>query len=488
MLRNVSRWRTFFLLLVIGLSCLLSVRSLRVFPNFSATDEAIIFDYVDTLKQTGSIEPRLNPYRSPILNGNLYIYAAAAWTELFPGDPFSLRYLSALGGFVLLAVVYGVARQFGSGTTALTATALMAINLLWTAVSHIGRQDIWLAVFVWLAVGLALAGQKRHSHRLALLAGLVVALSADVHPFGVLACLALGGWWLMRWYQQAVSPTLLRSFVIGGLVGAAYYAVVHILPDPAAFAAAVQRELFSNGAEGGSALAAMVQRHVNYFASNPLEIGLLIFCAFKAARDRHAQSIGIFVIILVGLYAALVADPNPYYPIVWFTGLVILSAMTISKLSNRWRVPLALTFFAAFIINNARIERHVDARWNLRVIEAIEEVAAQAPASGSGLGETFFYMALRGQFPQGLNFFGFTYVYFQALETRQSYWDVIVPLAPGWIVTMDDDRAFAPPYDTLSVEVPHMRLILPENALESGYRLSDSIPTSVGTFEIWQRR
>lgn len=488
MMRNAARWRTFFLLLVIGLSCLLSWRSLRVFPNFSATDEAIIFDYVDTLKQTGSIEPRLNPYRSPILNGNLYIYAAAAWSALFPDDPFALRYLSALGGFVLLAVVYGVTRQLGSPATALTATALMSINLLWVAVSHIGRQDIWLAVFVWLAVGLALAGQKHRSYKLSLLAGLVVALSADVHPFGALACVALGGWWLARWHRQHVSTALVWSFVVGGLLGTAYYAGVHILPDPAAFAAAVQSELFSNGAEGGSALAAMLQRHVNYFASNPLEIGLLLLCAFKGARDHHAQGIGIFVLVLVGLYAGLVADPNPYYPIVWFTGLAILSALTLGAMNRRWRALLALAFFVAFIITSARIERHVDAAWNLRVIEAIEQVAVQVPASGSGLGETFFYVALREQFPQRLNFWGFTYVYFQALETGQSYWEVIESLAPQWILTMDDNHAFTPPYDTLSVEVPHMRLFLPENALESGYSLTHSIPTSVGTFEIWQRR
>lgn len=488
MLRNASRWYTLFLLLVIGLSCLLSLRSLRAFPNFSATDEAIIFDYVDTLKQTGSIEPRLNPYQSPILNGNLYIYAAAAWTELFPNDPFALRYLSVLGGFVLLAVVYGVTRQLGSPANALIATALMSINLLWTAVSHIGRQDIWLALFVWLAVGLALMGQKRRSRALALLAGLVIALSADVHPFGALACLALGGWWLVRWYQQAVSLRLVQSFVVGGLLGAAYYALVHILPDPAAFAAALHSELFSNGAEGGTALGAMVQRHINYFASNPLEIGLLLFCAFKAARDRHTQKMGMIVLMLVVLYGLLVADPNPYYPIIWFTGLVILSAITLGKMNHRWRVPLALAFFATFILNNARIERHVDAGWNLRVVEAMEQVAAQVPANGSGLGETFFYVALRDQFPYELNFSGFTYVYFQALETNQNYWEVIEPLAPAWILTMDDDQTFAPPYDTLSVEVPHMRLILPGNALASRYVLTDSIPTSVGNFEIWQRR
>ncbi len=154
-----------FLILVIVVGSLISLRSIRAFPNFSATDEAIIFDYVDTWKRTDVVEPSLMPYPSPIVNGNLYIYAAALWTDWFPNDPFALRNFSALGGFVLLVVVYTVARQLGDRLIGLTAAALMATNLLWQAVGHIGRQDVWLAVCIWTAVGLALAAQKRDSRK-----------------------------------------------------------------------------------------------------------------------------------------------------------------------------------------------------------------------------------------------------------------------------------------------------------------------------------
>lgn|GEM_PF-4429370 len=477
----------FLFILVIAAGCYINLRSIRAFPNFSATDEAIIFDYTDTWKRVGSVEPSMSPYRTPIVNGNLYIYAAALWTSWFPNSPFTLRNLSALGGFVLLVAVYAVTRQLGDRLTAAIAVALMATNLLWMAVSHIGRQDVWLAVFVWTAVGLLLAAQKRNSRGLTLLAGVVAALSADVHPLGVLACIALGMWWLCAARKHLISRRMLFSFIFGGVLGTVYYFATHIALDPAAFVQAVHNELYSNGAEGGTPLGAMIQRHLNYLASNPLEIVLLLVCSVKTARQQQTRGISTFALALVLLYAFLVADPNPYYPIVWFTGLVILSAIALRSINPRWRVILILAFFASFIINASRIERHIGADWNARALSAIQQVAAQVPENGIGLGENFLYIALRNHPEPSSRFIGFTYVYFRTLERGASYWDEIQLLHPAWLVTMRDESAFTPSFDTLSVPVPHMRLVIPTRSLERAYILSDSIPTSVGTFEIWQR-
>ncbi len=48
--------------LVIAAGCAVSLRSIRAFPNFSLTDEAIIYNYVDTFERTGRIEASLVPY------------------------------------------------------------------------------------------------------------------------------------------------------------------------------------------------------------------------------------------------------------------------------------------------------------------------------------------------------------------------------------------------------------------------------------------
>ena len=98
------------------------------------------------------------------------------------------------------------------------------------------------------------------------------------------------------------------------------------------------------------------------------------------------------------------------------------------------------------------------------------------------MGESFLYLALRDP-----NFIGFTFVNFWAADDRHRRWEVVETLQPDWIVTMRDESAFTPPFGILSVDVPHMHLEIPDEALAQAYHLDDSIATSVGNFEIWRR-
>lgn len=474
--------QAFLLILTLAASSI-CVRSLQAFPNFSATDEAMIYNYVDTFERTGKIEASLVPYPAPTVTGNLYVYTATLWTRAFPDDPFALRGLSMLAGFTLVGVTFLAGRALADTLTGGIAAALLATNLLWLAVAHVGRQEMALALCVWLAVWLALAAQKRGSAKLALVAGLVVALSADVHPLGALACVALGGWWLANsgaWRHYASAERLvLIAFVLGGLVGTAYYVTAHVLPDPAYFVTGVRDELVSYGAEGSTPPGAMLARHLNYALSNPLEVSVLLACAFVGLRRREGRQIGLFAGALVLLYALLVADPNPYYPIIWMPGVVICAALGLRRVEWHWRAPLLVALLASFAFNAALIERHVRADWNGRALDAIERVSARV--SGRAVGETFLYLALRDP-----EFTGFTFVAYEAANTGVSRWQVIERLKPDWIVTMTDESAFRPEFDILSVDVPHMRLDLPDAALAGSYHLSDTISTSVGVFQIWR--
>ncbi len=470
------------LIAVIALGVAISAWSLRAFPNFSATDEAMIFNYVDTFERTGQIGASVVPYDAPTVTGNLYLYAAALWTRLFR-DPFALRLFSFVGGLLLIGVVGGTARLLNDDAlTGWIAAALLATNLLWLAVGHIGRQEMWLAVFAWSAVGLALLAQRRQSRGLALLAGLVVALSADVHPLGAYACIVLGVWWVAGMVGAGFkpAPTVFAAFVMGGLMGATYYAAAHILPDPTRFLAALQSEAVSYGAEGWSPLAALIARHASYAAANPLEFGLLIGGSAVALRLPEGRRIGWLVGGLLLLYGLTVADPDPYYPMVWLPGVVILAALTL----RRWgRAPLWVAFAAALALTIAVIGQQVQADWNDHALAAIEQVAARVPPSGRGLGETFLYLALRD--PQ---FVGATFIDFWMADAHISRWAVVEQIAPDWIVRVRDEAAFTPEFGYLSVDMPHMQLRLPETDLRRQYRLTDTLDTQVGLFEVWQRR
>lgn len=478
----LPRW---LLIAMIAAGCVINLRSVRDFPNFSATDEAIIVSYADSVQRTGRIAPSLIPYDAPIVTGNLYAYAVASWMRLFPDDPFALRGFSMLGGLILLAVTYFVGRSLSDGSTGWTAAALLATNLLWMAVAHVGRQEIWLAVLVWGSVWLALAAQKRQSTLLALLSGLVATLSADVHPLGAYSAVALAAWWFCGWLQMPsraqTSRRLLLAFIAGGLLGATYYAGVHVLPDPGRFFAALHDEAVSYGAEGWSPVLAMLARHLSYLLANPLELSLLVVSAF--AGLRYGRRLGIFLGALLALYTFTVADPNPYYPIVWMTGLVILTALSLRRVAWQWRAPLLVAFAAAFVLNAALIEQHIQAGWNQRAVDAIEQVVARVPPNQTGMGETFLYLALRDA-----RYIGFTYISFGAERLGISHWDFVSELMPDWIVTMRDEAGFTPEFAVLSVDVPHMRLQIPDAALAEAYALGDAVVTTVGTFEIWERR
>jgi hypothetical protein len=483
------------LIIVIAAGCVISLRAIREFPNFSATDEAMIYNYIDTFERTGKIEASLIPYPASVVTGNLYVYAGALWTTIFHEDPFALRNFSAVGGLLLIVVVFATGRALHNTLTGGIAAALLATNLLWMAVAHVGRQEIWLAVLVWTAMWLSLEARKRNSRWIAVLAGITVGLSADVHPLGALACIALGGWWIAEWWQihkggcaklrfaeTRPSTRLVSAFVIGGLIGTAYYVGVHILPDPGYFLAGIRDELVSYGAEGSTPLGAMIARHISYLQANPLEVGLLVICALGALRQRTGRRLGVFIGGLMLLYALTVADPNLYYPIVWITGMVILAAVGFQTVAWNWRAPLLVAFLAAFVLNVVLVERHVRAGWNERAVTAIEQVAARLPDDKRGTGESFLYLVRRDPL-----FIGFTFVNIEANDEPERRWEIIERLKPDWIVTMRDESLFRPPFGILSVDVPHMHLQIADAALRQQYYLSETIATSVGDFEIWRR-
>lgn len=471
------------LVLLIALGSIVQLRSIRSFPNFSATDEAIIFNYIDTWKATGRVAISLMPTPTATLTGNLYVYASASWAALFPGDAFALRHFSAIGGLLLVGVVFLAGRALHDSLTGLLAAALLTTNLLWLAASHVGRQEIWLAVFVWFAFWLSLTSQKRNSPAPALFGGLVAALSADVHPLGAYACIALGAWWLAR----RRSRHLLLAFISGGLLGTAYYFAAHVLPDANGFLGALRGELTSYGAEGWNPVEAMIARHLNYLRSNPLEL-LLVFSGSTWTLLRHkGRGLGIFLGVLVLFYTLTVADPNPYYPIVWITGLVILLAISLRR-TRRSRLLLALGIGISFLINIGLVEQFVHADWNQRTLSAMRMAAEYVPESGRGLGESFFFLALRETQPESaLSFSGFTYVYFEALKRGSTYEEIVTEIAPDWIVTMADAAPFVPPLHAMSVDMPNMRLALSEVILGGEYQLAERILTESGMFEIWRR-
>lgn len=467
---------------VIIAGSILSILSIRNFPNFTTTDEPWLINYVDTYQRTGVIDASMIPSATPVIIGHLWHYATTAWMYLVNGDSFGLRIFSTIGGFALLGIVFGITRKVHNSRTAWVAAALLSVNLAWLATSHIGRQEMWFTAAVWLAFWLSLLAERYPL--LAGAAGLICALSTEIHALGAVACLALGIWWIIQWRSGHYSTKTLLVFVVGGLIGTLIYVLNHILPSPATFFSAIGGEMTGKGAAGFTPLLSVIPRHANYFESNPIEFILLIVgCVWAIRHGGKARSIGIFTVILFILYALLVSDLNLYYPMMWIPGLIVIYAMMINLVTIRWRMPLIVLILAAAVLNGLLVRNQVADGWNERVLQVQNEVRAMIPDGDSVLANTLFYMAFRDP-----NFTATTYVYDEWETHGIEPWAVVQRFKPDWIINGENSTRYTPEFLTFSIHIVNSNTGLDETDLATEYSIDQVVDTDLGQFTIWRRR
>jgi len=127
--------------------------------------------------------------------------AIAAGIALFGDNAFGWRFMPALAGILLLALVYPVARRLGLRRSwALLALVLAAADILGIAQSRIATLDIFLALWTILTVYLALR-YVQSGRRVVwlLLAGLSAGLALGTKWSGALAALAALGLIAVLW-------------------------------------------------------------------------------------------------------------------------------------------------------------------------------------------------------------------------------------------------------------------------------------------------
>jgi dolichyl-phosphate-mannose--protein O-mannosyl transferase len=130
--------------------------------------------------------------------GDLFI---AAGISLFGDNAFGWRFMPALAGIFLLALVYPVARRLGLGRSwALLALVLAAADILGIAQSRIATLDIFLALWTVLTIYLTLRYiQSGRRVVWLLLAGLSAGLALGTKWSGALAALAALGLIAVLW-------------------------------------------------------------------------------------------------------------------------------------------------------------------------------------------------------------------------------------------------------------------------------------------------
>jgi hypothetical protein len=147
-----------------------------------------------------------------------------------------LRLLPLLCGFGLLVAIFSIASQISfSRRCGLVAVLLVSTSHSFLISSHLIRYDIFVAALSYGAIAVVIAGCRRHSSTLFLVAGLMMSLAFEVHAntviFGpiILTLLVAQCGWSILWSRQ------FGAFTFGVFIGLVAYFWMHVAQHPTTF-------------------------------------------------------------------------------------------------------------------------------------------------------------------------------------------------------------------------------------------------------------
>ncbi|MBI3466794.1 MAG: glycosyltransferase family 39 protein [Planctomycetes bacterium] len=242
------------------------------------------------------------------------------------------RLPSFLAGLLLLGLTFGLARRLWDERTAILSVVILAASGMFFSACHWTRPDLLLTVCFIGSLWLFAAARPGQVSLNALLAGLVMGFSGDVHMNGfLLAPIPLLFWLLLRPEAMRVRILTALAFAGGGFVGVIFWVGLHYWPDPEALR--LQAAVFGGKTHGIrivnlgviGALCRETQRYLAWFWEarlhrNVLEglavLGCGIWMLWLGGRTERAIVLAWVSIFVVA--TCLMSNPYGWYLIyVW---------------------------------------------------------------------------------------------------------------------------------------------------------------------------
>jgi hypothetical protein len=200
---------------------------------------------------------------------------------------------------------------------------------------------------LWLSVA---SGERPG---LTALAGLLLGLAVDVHPYSVAFVPLFAAALLLRQNDRVTGRVI--WFVLGGAAGLAVYVFGRVVPSVTSFVDAVrfwvgvesQPPVLTDGPIG--MLAAELGRFGTYWADRPFEalviLASLAWAAWRAARGSASDRVvlgGLLGLFLV--FGVLVESKVPYYLVLYYPFFCLLIGATISDIAqvSAVRLPVGI--------------------------------------------------------------------------------------------------------------------------------------------------
>ncbi len=432
----------------------------------------------------------------------------APFLALFGPNLFTIRLVSLLFGMILLAVIYYIGVRLYDQRTGLLAVGLLGTSGVFFQMAHLGRQDVIVAAFGYGAVACYLSATHTGRYWTGFLAGLLATLTLDIHPTGAIFIAAVGLLCLRDYGLRAVQTARCWAVGAGIAVGALYFAGLHLLPDPQAFAA-LYRLTFGDIRtppllSGNPFIWIAVVKDTLIQLEIPLLdgslriqklLGWLIAVATISLLWRRSHADKTVLTLLGGLiltFAMLTQLRHPFYYISLLPAAVLVVAAWIAWIARLpWRGSLrgySRMFLLWGLVLGAVILGSRTLRWdeNPNYESALAEVRQAIPAGSTVMGNQLYWFAR----PTDRYLSWEQLVFYQRYRPGSSLLDAFESLRPDYLIFDDTLRFYVKPdksqmdfyIQTFFISEPEMRRFLANHG-----RLIATFPSAtVGPLQIYQ--
>ncbi len=291
-----------------------------------------------------------------IAYGRLVLLGQAIVQFFFGPTLLSARLFSLLGTGVLTAATYGLATTLYDRRVGLWAAILVAADWAVFMQSHSGRPDIWTTAASFSGLYLVFWLARNPAMWRAVLTGFVAALLQDIHLNGVHFILGIS---LVAAYVLLVEQKqwkLFAAYGLGGLLGACYFVVVHLFPDPAL--AIRQYQTLLVGAQYAAwadvpladRMLDLLRWAFSNYVNNFSGLGWLlaafygpgVLLAFLCPERRSSIFLLVFTLASWLSFGLVNIHKPDYYAVIWRPGLVILGTAGLVWFAQRPRLTSRL--------------------------------------------------------------------------------------------------------------------------------------------------
>ncbi|MGH2459326.1 MAG: ArnT family glycosyltransferase, partial [Chloroflexota bacterium] len=163
------------------------------------------------------------------------IHAATIWA--FGLSLSSMRLTSLIFGLILLVAIYTIARRLLGTKAGLLALLLTSVSPTFLRASHLGRDDIVVTALGFGAIALYLTDRSTGIPFQSVLCGLLVGLTLDIHPNGMIFGPAIAALYLYDRGPRLVRSIRFWGFATGSAAGVGFFVTKHLVAYPETYTA-----------------------------------------------------------------------------------------------------------------------------------------------------------------------------------------------------------------------------------------------------------